>query len=196
MKRLLAALVMIFGVGLGGALAQAPVAVAPAAAPVSDPRPATHALLGQKIPAFSAPGLKGARPLTDKELKGGWNVVLFWGVWCGDCQRDAAHTAALSRAIAAEKGLSFKTIHVDTRTGRFPSIDAYFDYNGARYPTWIDADRTVYKAFQMKWVPTYLVIDPQGVVRGYRTDLGVDTSPEGGVKAFMKEIAALKASKS
>jgi thiol-disulfide isomerase/thioredoxin len=178
----------------GPAMAQTTsAAAATTPAPAEDRRPKTHALLGKSLPAFSAAPLDGGKALTEKDFKGQWTVVLFWGVWCGDCQRDADYTFALARAIAADKSLAFKTVHVDTRTGRFPSIDAYFESKGERYPTWLDADRTVYKAFQMQWVPTYLVVDPQGVVRAHRTDLSKDQSPEGGVKAFLKEIAALKA---
>lgn len=159
-------------------------------------RPARHALVGQAIPDFTLP-LHGGGALSDESLKGKWTVVEFWGVWCGDCQADAEHTKALASAISQDPGLSFTTIHVSakdpaTNFARWGSLEAYIAEKGIAYPIAMDADRTAYKAFQMEWVPTYLVVDPAGIVRGFRTDLNRDPSPEGGVKAFLKEIAALK----
>ncbi len=175
-----------------GAHAQAPAAQSPAA-PRPDPRPLYYPLLNKPVPDFSAPRVGGGGALRDEDLAGKWTVLEFWGVWCGDCQNDAPYTEALSSAIASDPGLSFETIHVDDRYGRWASVEAYFKEKGHAYPVALDADRSVYKAFQMQWVPTYLVVGPDKVVRAFRTDLSRDKDPEGGVKAFLKQIAALKA---
>lgn len=178
---------------------QAPAAKAPAAPteasvqkPEENPRPQTYALLGQAAPAFALAKLGGGE-LNDKSLNGQWTVMYFWGTWCGDCMRDSPHTFALVRAIAQDPSLQFASIHVDARTGKYPSIEAYFAEKGESFPVAIDPGRDAYRAFQIRWVPTYLVIDPQGVIRGFRTDLSVDASPEGGVKAFLQHVADLKA---
>lgn len=170
-----------------------PAAAAPAASVESaHRRPDAYPGLGKPIPQFTAAAIDGAAPLTEADLKGRWTVVLFWGSWCGDCQRDAAHTLALARALEADPAVDFKSIHVDARTGRYGSIEAYFEDKGGRFPVWLDADRSAYGAFGIAWVPSYLVVDPQGVVRGFRTDLNLDASAQGGVKAFVADIARLR----
>lgn len=160
-------------------------------------RPARHALVGQMVPDFSLP-LHGGGALSDESLKGKWTVVEFWGVWCGDCQADVEHTKALAAAIGQDPSLGFTTVHVNATDpastfGRWGTLEAYLAEKGVTYPIAMDNDRAAYKAFKMEWVPTYLVVDPAGVVRGFRTDLSRDPAPEGGVKAFLKDIAALKA---
>jgi peroxiredoxin len=174
---------------------EAPPAEAPVAqkAPTdADGRPLSYPMIGQKMPAFTAERAGGGM-FTSAELNGKWTVIEFWGVWCGDCMNDAPHTAAFARAVEQDSGLRFITVHVDTRSGRWPSVQAYLSEKGVTYPVLMDPDREIYHAFQMQWVPTYLVVDPNGVIRGFRTDLSKETAPEGGVKAFMQQIATLRA---
>jgi peroxiredoxin len=196
MQMLRTLMIAAAGVGLAAcSQAPAPTAAAPTEAvtmkPEDNPRPQVYALLGQEAPAFALDKLGGGQ-MTDKDLKGQWTVLYFWGVWCGDCMRDSPHTFALVRAIAQDPTLRFASIHVDTRSGKYPSIEAYFAEKGESYPTAVDAGRDAYRAFKINWVPTYLVIDPQGVIRGFRTDLSVEADPDGGVKSFMKQIADIK----
>ncbi|MDX2235599.1 MAG: TlpA disulfide reductase family protein [Hyphomonadaceae bacterium] len=204
MRRGLLALVFFALAGASGAAlssepapavvsAPASPAVAGAAPVVKDAsgRPTSHPLVGRRIPAFTAELSTGAQ-YSSRALRGRWTVIQFWGVWCGDCQRDADHTAAFARAADQDPGLDFLTVHVDTRSGRWPSVNAYLAEKAIAYPVILDPDRTLYRAFEMQWVPTYLVVDPQGVVRAFRTDLSRDDAPDGGVKAFVQQIAALR----
>lgn len=169
----------------------APQAQTAAAEQKADPRPRTYALMGQPIPAFRAELASGG-VLTDKDLRGKWTVIDFWGIWCPDCMVDAPHVQALSTAIAQDPDLRFITVHVDRRYGRWSSVAEYMAEKQQTYPVLLDPDKSIRDAFQIKWVPSYLVVDPQGVVRGYRTDLSQDADPEGGVKAFIKQIAELR----
>lgn len=196
MRHLVLAAVAALGLVSFGAAAQtsAPAAPQPALQKVATDaagRPLSYPLVGQRVPAFSAE-LIGGGTLTNATLRGKWTVIEFWGIWCPDCIVDAPHVEAFSRAVAADPGLQFFTVHVDRRSGRWPSVAAYAKEKGITYPIALDPDRTLYRAFQLQWVPTYIVIDPQGVVRGYRTDLSNDASGEGGVKAFVQDIAALR----
>jgi peroxiredoxin len=185
----LAACVLTLSQTVGPSAAQAQPALQKA--PVdADGRPLSYPLVDRPMPAFSAEKVGGGR-VTQDDLKGQWTVIEFWGVWCGDCQHDAEYTAAFARAAEAD-GVRFVTVHVDSRSGRWPSVAAYLAEKQITYPVLMDPDRTIYRAFQMQWVPTYLVVDSQGVIRGYRTDLSRDPSPEGGVKAFSQQIAELR----
>jgi thiol-disulfide isomerase/thioredoxin len=137
--------------------------------------------------------LSAGGTLTEADLKGKWTIIDFWGIWCPDCMVDAPYVAALHAAVQQDPSLRLISVHVDKRTGRWPDVQAYVTEKQVGYPVLLDPDRELYKKFQLAWVPTYLVVDPQGVVRGFRTDLSQERDPEGGVKAFLKAIAAMKA---
>lgn len=164
----------------------------PAAAAVEDKRPKSYALIGQSIPPFRA-ALAAGGSLTEADLKGKWTVIDFWGIWCPDCMRDADHVAALHRAIQQDPELRLVSVHVDKRTGAYASVQDYVSQKQITYPVMLDPDKSLYQAFQIQWVPTYLVVDPNGVVRGFRTDLSTETDPQGGVKKFIQDITALRA---
>ncbi len=154
-------------------------------------RPLSHPMVGRAAPVFTAETAAGGA-VSNATLAGKWSVLDFWGIWCPDCMVDAPQVEALSRAIAQDPDLQFFGVHVDKRYGRWDSVAAYLAEKGVTYPVLLDPDKALYRAFQMQWVPTYLVIDPRGVVRGFRTDLSTETSSEGGVKTFIQDIARLR----
>jgi thiol-disulfide isomerase/thioredoxin len=170
-----------------GASAQTP----PRVATDANGRPLSHPMVERRVPAFSAERATGGT-FSQANLTGKWTVLDFWGIWCSDCMRDAPYTEALARAIAVDPAMQFIGVHVDKRYARWDSVAAYLREKGVTYPVLLDPEKNLYRAFEMQWVPTYLVIDPQGVVRGFRTDLSADGAPEGGVKAFMQDIARLR----
>jgi peroxiredoxin len=155
-------------------------------------RKKAEALIGKPIPPFRLQ-LAGGGSLSEADLKGKWTIVEFWGIWCPDCMIDAPHVAALATAVQQDPGLRFIGVHVDTRTGRWSSVAEYLQEKGLTHPNLLDPERTLYKALALGWVPTYLVVDPQGVVRATRRELHRETAPEGGVKALLQTIAALRA---
>jgi len=166
-------------------------APAAAAAPAAAPAPA-YALLGQHVPTFSA-DLAGGGALTDAALTGKWSVIEFWGLWCEDSLADLKYTGALARAIAQDPSLQFVTIHVDDHYGTYGSPEEFQKEEGVTYPIALDPRSYIKGAFQVKATPTYLVVDPSGMIRAAHNDLRKSDDPDGGVKALIKEIAAMKA---
>lgn len=156
----------------------------------AEERPTQFSKLNQRIPEFQAP-LLGGGVLRDDDFKGRWSVVLFWGAWCPDCVADAAHTAALARAIAQDPSLRFVTVHVENRFGRWKGIKEFYAEQGFSLPTALDPDRAVFTAWGVTWTPTYLVVGPDQVIRDFRTDFSV-LSGDQGVKTYLRDIAALK----
>jgi len=154
-------------------------------------RPTSHPLLGKPLPAFRLAREDG-ESFSDAALRGRWTVIAFTGAWCGDSRADAPHLAALGSAIDQDPDLDIVAVHVDARYGTFLSVSDFFAKSGIRMPAALDADRDVYRALEVSWVPSYLVVDPQGVVRGFRTDLSHETASEGGVKSFIRDIAILR----
>ncbi|MFN4023713.1 MAG: TlpA family protein disulfide reductase [Hyphomonas sp.] len=163
----------------------------------ADGRPFQYALLGEQLPDFTAPTADGAT-FTSADINR-WTVIDVWGAWCGDCVRDAPYADALQRAIAQDPDLDFLTIHVPASTaratpeemfGKYGSLDAYFADVGFTLPTVLDTDGSLREALKISWTPTYLLVSPDRVVRGFRSDLSVDDDQP--VKTFLQDVAEVR----
>jgi len=160
-------------------------------------RPAEYALLGQKFPQFTATMADG-QPF-DSSVLNRWMVIQVWGAWCSDSQNDAPYAAALATAIEQDPDLYFLSIHVPQNAdrtsdqdmyGEYGSVEAYFAEKGYSYPTVIDSDASVREALKITWTPSYILLSPDGVIRGFHTDLSVAGGEP--VKDFLKEAARVK----
>lgn len=159
-------------------------------------RPWGYGLLGQPLPAFTAP-LVGGGNWSSSQINA-WTIIDVWGLWCSDCMADAPYAAQLADLALTEPGLDFISIHTppnarraDEAFGRYDSVDAYFEEAGYRYPTLLDRDASLRDMLQIAWTPTYLLVSPDGIVRGFRTDLSVagDTP----VADFMETVREVQA---
>lgn len=162
-------------------------------------RPFQYALLGEKLPEFTAPTADGGT-FSSADIDR-WTVMDVWGAWCGDCVADAPYADALQRAVAQDPDLDFMTLHVpasraratpEEMFGKYGSLDAYFGAMGFTLPTALDTDGSLRETLKISWTPTYLLISPDGVVRGFRTDLSVDDDQP--VKTFLQDVAEVKKS--
>lgn len=161
-------------------------------------RPFQYALLGQKLPEFTAPASDGST-FNSADLNR-WTVIDVWGAWCSDCVADGPYVEALTRAIAQDPDLDFVSIHVpananratpDELYGKYGSLEAYFASAGFTIPSVVlDNDASLRSLLQISWTPSYLLVSPDGVVRGFRTDLRViEDQP---VKTFIQDIAEVR----
>ncbi|MEQ9434659.1 TlpA disulfide reductase family protein [Hyphomonas sp.] len=160
-------------------------------------RPEEYALLGQKFPRFTATMADGQT--FDSSVLNRWMVIQVWGTWCSDSLKDAPYAAALATAIEQDPDLYFLSIHVPQNAdktsdqdmyGAYGSVEAYFAEKGYSYPTVIDSDASVREALKITWTPSYILMSPDGVIRGFRTDLSVAGGEP--VKDFLKEAARVK----
>jgi AhpC/TSA family len=160
-------------------------------------RPLGHALMGQKLPNFSAP-LSTGGTFRSADIKR-WTVIHVWGAWSSDSVADGTNADALRRAIDQDPDLDFVSIHVPESAeltsesemfGEFGSLEAYFESAGFRFPVVLDADASVAAALRIDWTPTYLLVSPDGIVRSFRTDLSADRDQP--VKNYIKDIARIR----
>ncbi|MEO0983889.1 MAG: TlpA disulfide reductase family protein [Pseudomonadota bacterium] len=161
-----------------------------------DERPYGYGLLGETLPPFSA-NLAGGGAFHSASLRGRWTLAKVWGVWCSDCMADAPYVAQLAAELAQDPTLDFVSIHTPPSAARageaygtFGSVEAYFDSKGYSYATALDRDASIRDLLEISWTPTYLLVDPGGVVRGFRTDLSV--AGETPVADFLADIAAVR----
>ncbi|MEO1963998.1 TlpA disulfide reductase family protein [Hyphomonas sp.] len=161
-------------------------------------RPYEYALLGKQLPHFTGTMLDGTE--FDSSSLTNWTVIDVWGLWCGDCLADGPYAAALATAINQDPDLDFLSIHVPASAARtspeemykkWGSIDAYFEEKGYSYPVVIDPDTSLRTALQIGWTPSYILVSPDGVVKGYRSEFSAAEGEP--VKDFLKDVARVKA---
>ena len=163
----------------------------------ADGRPLGHALTGQKLPNFSAP-LSTGGTFRSADIKR-WTVIHVWGAWNSDSVADGRNADALRRAIGQDPDLDFVSVHVPAQAegtppekmfGEFGSLEAYFESAGFSFPVVLDTDASVAAALRIEWVPTYLLVSPDGIVRGSRKELSADKDQP--VKNYIKDIARIR----
>ena len=161
-------------------------------------RPYQYALLGEKLPHLTGTMMDGTPYDSDSLDK--WTVIDVWGIWCGDCMADAPYVAALATAIGQDPDLEFLSIHTPASAARtspeemykkYRSLDAYFAEKGYSYPVLVDTDASLREALKIAWTPSYLLVSPEGVVKGYRSEFSAAKGEP--IKDFMKDIARVKA---
>jgi len=161
-----------------------------------DGRPYTYAFLGKPLPNFNGQTL-GESTFNSADIDQ-WTVIDVWGMWCGDCIADAPFVSEAAARIALIDDLDFISVHTppsaaraDEAFGKYGSVERYFDVQGYSYPTVVDTDASIRDILQIRWTPSYLLVSPDGIVRGYRTDLSVagDTP----VDDFLADIETVRA---
>ena len=119
---------------------------------------------GQQVPDAKLKTPEGKSVKLSKLIKGKWALIDFWASWCPDCRKDMPNVQRMY-ADFAQRGVEFVGVSFDTETDNW--VNAISKYN-IRYAQVSDLkkmrDSEVAKAFGVKWIPSMMLIDPQGKV--------------------------------
>ena len=105
------------------------------------------------------------------DLKGKTVLLDFWGTWCKPCLMATPGLVRLHKKYA-EQGLVILGIAVNDQEDAWA---AYIDKNKMEWPQFLDKTRKVAIPFAVSSYPTYIVIDPEGIVRARKSGYGMDT---------------------
>ncbi len=122
------------------------------------------------------------------ELKGKVVLLDFWGTWCPPCVESVPGLRDLNKRFAKES--SFVMISVSSDGDE----DKWKDFIAKERMVWVqylDRDRKVQRAFRVDRFPTYIVLDPDGVVRYRSSGMSLDKEAllEDAVKKQIKLVA-------
>jgi peroxiredoxin/cytochrome c-type biogenesis protein CcmH/NrfG len=138
-------------------------------------------------PDFSITTSEGEYVSLD-ELKGKVVLLDFWGTWCPPCVESVPGLRELNKKFAKES--SFVMISVSSDGDE----DKWKDFIAKEKMVWVqylDRDRKVQRAFRIDRFPTYILLDPDGVIRYRSTGMSFDKEAllEDAVKKQIKSLA-------
>ena len=147
-----------------------------------EPRPdpvelSRRTLEGQPAPDFTAAPTSGPRFGKLSALKGRVVLLDFFATWCLPCMEALPRLAALSRELGP-KGLTVIGISDEA-----PGVVAGVARRGAEYALCSDAGSEIGGRYQVRALPTLVVIDRRGVVR--RVAVADEDAAEEAVRALL-----------
>ncbi len=133
----------------------------------SRPTPATDAdrrfITGNvKAPDFTLDGIDG-QPLSLHDLRGHYVLLDFWATWCGPCRIEMPRLEDLQEKYA-DRGLEVVGINSGEPLDR---VRRFLERTGYNYTMLVDPRNEASRLYDTKYIPTLVVIDPDGEVRFY-----------------------------
>ena len=127
-------------------------------------------------------------------LKGSVVIIDFWATWCGPCMKGLPKLDEFAKWAAASgkpiKVFGINTMEEDEGTAdRMSKIDAFWKKKALSFPTLVDADNSISKAYGVQGIPFTVVIDPQSKIADVHMGL-VPTLVEDLKKASEAALAA------
>lgn len=118
---------------------------------------------GTEAPEIALKTLDG-KQFSLKGLRGKYVVLDFWASWCPDCRKDAPNIVAMYNKFH-QKGVEFVGVSFDTKSESWKNA---VEKLGIPYTQVSDLknmrESAVSLAYNIKWIPTVYVLDPEGRV--------------------------------
>ncbi|GKW44782.1 thiol-disulfide oxidoreductase ResA [Planococcus sp. NCCP-2050] len=135
--------------------------------------------VGDKAPDFALADLEGNdHKLSD--YKGQGVFLNFWGTWCKPCAKEMP---AMDRQFDVFKDQGVQVLAVNIAQSDF-EVQSFSDQYGLSFPIVIDKTKSVMTAYNIRPLPTTVLINPEGEIE--RIVTGEMTEED--IKGFMEEI--------
>jgi peroxiredoxin len=136
----------------------------PAAAPLSESRaPAVRegTRVGFQAPQFTLERLDGGVSALS-EFRGKVVLLNFWATWCGPCRAEMPSLEALSHQFPSQ---DFVVVGISTDYEGSQIVQPFTDSFGLTFPILLDPEMQVNDKFEIRSLPTSIVLDRRGVIR-------------------------------
>jgi thiol-disulfide isomerase/thioredoxin len=147
--------------------------------------PVKSKLVGLPAAGFALPVIAGGEPgsrVRLADLRGKVVVLDFWASWCAPCRAEAPIVDLVARR---HEGKGVVVLGVATSDEQAPALQ-FVTSHGIRYTTVFDEGEHVANAFQVRELPTLVVIDAAGVVSAIRPRMVHEEELEELIKAATK----------
>ena len=134
-------------------------------APPRSGQPAQGGLLGQPAGDFTLSDLS-RRSYSLGSLRGRVVMLNFWATWCGPCRKDMPQLQALHQELSS-RGLVLLGVNSESRE----RAGDFLRQNRYTFPNLVDEGGRVAGQYQVRAIPTAVIIDRQGRIASYLVGL-------------------------
>lgn len=118
---------------------------------------------GAEAPDFKLKTIDG-KSFKLSKLRGHFVVLDFWASWCPDCRRDMPDMKRIYDTYHA-KGAEFVGVSFDTDKEAWANAIKKYSISYTQVSELKKMRETeIYKAYGIKWIPSYIVLSPDGKV--------------------------------
>jgi thiol-disulfide isomerase/thioredoxin len=129
-------------------------------------RPPPSELLGQKVKDFTFVNMDG-KPLSRADLAGKTVVIDFWATWCGWCFKSLPHLQYVYDEYKDNDQVVFLAVSTDAPEIKDDKLKESFDKAELKLPMYRDLDRYCDSTFQVKGLPTMVILGPDGTIQAH-----------------------------
>jgi thiol-disulfide isomerase/thioredoxin len=115
-------------------------------------------VMDKPLPAFSATNLATRKAITQDDLKGKVTILEFWATWCPACR---SAIPRLNQWAKAHKNVQIIGITDEEEN----VVKEFLKRETIAYTLALDTEQKLQGALQIGSIPTFLLVDRQGVVR-------------------------------
>jgi thiol-disulfide isomerase/thioredoxin len=137
---------------------------------------------GEKAPEIEGLGVKG-EPIKLSDYKGKVVLLDFWGTWCGPCRGEIPKEREL---VQHYNGRPFAILGIDGGDSR-EKLSEFLVDNPLPWSNIIDGDERIFAQWRVKSVPTFVLIDHNGYVRGRWSGGGQSNRIDAAVEKALKD---------
>lgn len=119
----------------------------------------------KKIPDFSLKDLNGNQ-VEIRKLKGKIIFLNFWATWCGPCKQEMSSLEALHQRF---KGRNFVLVTISVDYEDMEHVRDFIQKHHYTFPVLLDSKGEVLDLFDIKGVPTTILVDKTGRMIGRAT---------------------------
>lgn len=135
--------------------------------------------VGDQAPDFALVDLDGvSHQLSD--YKGQGVFLNFWGTWCAPCKKEMP---AMGRQYEVYKDLGVQILAVNVAESDL-KVRTFADQYGMVFPTLIDQNKSVMRAYSIRPLPTTVLINPDGEIIKIITGEMSETDIQGYMEAI------------
>ncbi|WP_313894109.1 thiol-disulfide oxidoreductase ResA [Psychrobacillus sp.] len=135
--------------------------------------------VGDLAPDFVLTDLEGvSHQLSD--YKGQGVFLNFWGTWCKPCQKEMP---AMGRQYEVYKDQGVQILAVNIAESDF-KVRSFAEQYGMTFPTLIDSTKKVMQTYNIRPLPTTLLINPKGKI----TKIITGEMSESDIQGYMESI--------
>jgi thiol-disulfide isomerase/thioredoxin len=106
-----------------------------------------------------------------KDLRGKVVLLDFWGTWCAPCRAATPELLQIYRRYATREPFEMIGISSDDKADE-GKWRAYIAEHKMGWPNYLDLDRKLHRLFDVGPIPTYIIVDGEGVMTFTTTGWG------------------------